>query len=188
MAAWKIETRKRYGTYDWVNTWALDHDTLAGAVNCAGIIAAFEAAILLTSVTIMEAKVSAWPNPGGQTFVIVPMALPGARTPASPEPADMCLLAKINATVGHPGKKWFRMCLNEGEVAELNGDAIIVGLAPVITAFQAAALDLDADLTAAGGVLLIGSEAVSARSSTNALSIAGVGFRDRDVGWYNRTP
>lgn len=186
MAAWTVEVRKDYSGYTWANTYHLDADTMAIAQQAAEEICTFESEFLHQGATVVDAKVSAWPNPGGQFFVIVPQNIPGQRNIPNPMPAEACLLVKINAVSGHKGKKWYRMCLDDGDVQNVAGKPrLAVGWGGTAL-FVAAAGALDNALTALGATLLIGSDPVSARSSSNLPVIAGVGFRDMDVGWYDR--
>lgn len=188
MAKWTIETRKEYSSYHWSNTYHLEADTMAIAEQAAEELCTFESEFLYSGATVLEAKVSAWPNPGGQFFVIISQNLPGQRNFSNPMPAEACLLAKINAVTGHKGKKWFRMCLDDADVQNIAGKPVLASGWGGAALFVAAAGALDDALTALGANLVIGSDPVSARNSTNLPIIGGVGFRDMDVGWYNRVP
>jgi len=186
MAKFTIETRKDYLGYPFSNTYHLESSSLSAAVTAAGNIMTFEQALMYNGVLMVEAKVSTWPNPSGQDFVKVPRNTACLRNLTNPEPAEMCLFAGLNALLGHAGKKWYRMVLDEAEVSEVSGKAVLLSGAAIRSAFASAAAALDADLTADEVTLLIGAEPETARLSTNLWQVEGIGFRDMDVGWYNR--
>lgn len=188
MALFKLETRKDYNGYTWSNSWAVDADDFDMAVSAATMVASFEKQLLYNAASLDEVKVSTWPNPSGQGFRIVPGPGLGARAMSNPEPATMCLFGKLNAFIGHPGKKWLRMSLDESDVFQVAGVAVLNGSGGALAAFVAAAGDLDDDITALGATLVIGSAPASARNSTNLMTSPAVGFRDLDVGWYNKGP
>ena len=188
MALYKIETRKLYAGYAWANSWGVEAPDAATAEQAALALAAFERRFLYEEAKVESCKVSTWPNPGGQNFSIVNIGLFGERPLSVPEPAEMCLFVGIGAPLGHQGKKWFRMCLNETDVFQVAGKPTIAGGSDLPTIVADVALELKDELAVDNAVLIIGTNPLTARQSNNILQLDGIGFRDMDVGWYNRGP
>jgi hypothetical protein len=187
MAKFTIELIKDMEGYSWSNTYHVEAAGIIPAQTAGAELLNFEQALSWENVDFIRMKVSPWPNPSNQGFLIsVYDDQPGTRIMNNPEPAAMCLFASINAGSGHPGRKWYRFCLDESEVQQAAGKPIIGVAAPIRTAFDTAATALKTALDSQDVQLLIGSVPATARTSANDLVLVGCGLRDMDVGWYNK--
>lgn len=188
MPDYTIEVRKSIGAYAWANTWHLRADSLTEAIQGGSAIATFERALLSSQCMLEEFKTSPWLAGTTNQFTVTNVGAAGQRSTPLLEPAEMCLLAKISTGVGRPGAKWFRLSLDEADVTQSSGKAILATNAGVIAAFVTAAGTLQDTLDGLGLNLLVGTIPLLARVSSNLLVINGVGMRQREVGWYNKGP
>jgi hypothetical protein len=186
MPTYTAEVRKSIGAYSWANTWHFFASGRGTADQVGLAIAQFERALLVTTARVDDVKVSTWPNPSGIDFTIQVLELAGQRASPNPQPADMCLLLTISAQLGRPGRKWLRMSLDESDTTQNSGTAVLVPGAGWQATFEAARNALETELEFSEAILLVGGDWLTARNSVNLISAVGVGFRDKDVGWYNR--
>lgn len=186
MARFKVETRKSIPGYSWTNTYGVEAAGIIPASNVGLALAAFEASFLWDGAQVDDVKTSPWPAPNSSSFLISPANMGGGVVMANPEPAEMCLFVSILTALGHPGRKWYRMSLNEADVVTVAGKATLVPGAGLIAILEDAWDDLVATLNTLDGDLLIGAGYLTAREWNEEVAIKGIGFRDTDIGWYDK--
>lgn len=186
MARYSVVTQKSIQGYAWENTWHVEAITLATANSAAVALATFEAALLWEDGQVDGTRVSPWPNGSSTGFINSTLNIAGGRAMANPLSAASCLFVDIGAATGRPGRKWFRMSLDEGEVNQVAGKPNLLPDAGVRTIFLDARDDLVSALDVLGVDLLIGAGSLTARAWSATMAIQGVGIRQIDVGWYNK--
>jgi hypothetical protein len=188
MPRYTVEVRKSLGAYTWANTWHIESPSRTDADQFGVELADFERALLSNTARVDDVKVSLWPNPTGIDFTIQTLEQLGQAALTNPEPAEMTLLVSIATPIGRPGRKWLRMSLDESDVTQSSGAPILVSGGAWETRFNTARSIINTAVIDFNTNLLVGSDPLTARVSLNVVQAIGVGFRDRDVGWYNRTP
>jgi hypothetical protein len=186
MSNWFITIKKQRDNYPWVNRYQVSAPDLAAATDAGLAIASFEASFHLASVEFRNMKISADPDPGGSTFITVPLTFFGARTEGdnTDSGAGLVLFAQIPPLLaGYPGRKMYRHCLLKSEW-RATGDGYDLGAGAAIRSVMEDELPtMQASLTAAGASLTIGR---SHRSSSNELLPYDVTTLDTHHGYFDK--
>lgn len=107
----RVYTKKRYGGYEWGNTYNVSAANLAAAVVIGGQLAALEKANSWNGVIFDGIRVSTWAQ-DGRTGSTYPFSGVGANTLANPLPIECCVRMQFFPGFKQAGVKFFRFILD----------------------------------------------------------------------------
>lgn len=116
-ATFSLDIEKSYLTETWTNRYILSNPSIESALLTAQAIVDAEIAVHASGFTITRYRISDL-DPATDTFVIVPVGTPGARTITTLLPLFNVVRVDFPAGTGRPSRKYLRVGIQETEQSQ----------------------------------------------------------------------